>query len=102
MAVPAALAVFALTWVLIAFRRLRWLPIGRPAGAFLGGVGMVGVGALTFDEAWRAIDGGTLGLLLGMMLITAYLQRAGWFAWSAHQLLGVARTPLRLLFAISV
>lgn len=97
-----ALAVFGLTWLLIAFRRLRWLPIGRPAGALLGAVGMIGVGALSFDEAWRAVDGGTLALLLGMMLVTHYLERAGLFAWSAHHLLGVAQTPLRLLYAISL
>lgn len=97
----AAVAVFALAWLLVAFRRLRWLPIGRPAGALLGAVGMVAVGALSFEEAWAAIDGDTLALLLGMMLVTAYLERAGLFAWSAHGLIGAARTPLRLLLALS-
>lgn len=101
MFVAAVLAVFAFTWVLIAFRRLRWLPIGRPAGALAGAVGMIAVGALSFDEAWRAVDGGTLGLLLGMMLVTAYLQRAGLFAWAAHHLVPLARTPIRLLVAVA-
>jgi Na+/H+ antiporter NhaD/arsenite permease-like protein len=93
--------VFALVWVVIAFRRVRWLPIGRPAGALAGAVGMVAVGALTPEQAWRAVDGGTIALLLGMMLITAYLQRAGWFGFSAHRLVGWARSPVRLLLAIA-
>jgi Na+/H+ antiporter NhaD/arsenite permease-like protein len=96
-----AVLVFLLVWVLIAFRRLRWLPIGRPAGALAGAVGMVAVGALTPEQTWVAIDGGTLSLLLGMMLVTAYLERAGWFGWSSHHLVGWAPTPLRLLLAVS-
>src|SRR5262245_7525698 len=87
--------------MLIAFRRLRWLPIGRPAGALAGAVLMVGVGALDPDRAWAAIDGGTLSLLLGMMLVTAYLQRQRWFAWTGHRVLQWARTPFGLLLAVS-
>lgn len=93
--------VFAVVWCLIAFRRLRWLPIGRPAGALAGAVGMVAVGASTPEQAWDAIDGGTLSLLLGMMLITAYLQRSGWFGATAHHLVGAAGTPLRLLLVVT-
>jgi Na+/H+ antiporter NhaD/arsenite permease-like protein len=96
-----AVLVFLVVWMLIAFRRLRWLPIGRPAGALAGAVGMVAVGALAPEQAWDAIDGGTLSLLLGMMLVTAYLERAGWFDWSSHHLVGWAATPLRLLLAVS-
>lgn len=96
-----AVFVFAVVWVLIAFRRLRWLPIGRPAGALAGAVGMIAVGALTPQTAWQAIDGGTLSLLLGMMLITAYLQRAGWFGWCAEWIVARSRSPLSLLLAIA-
>lgn len=40
----AAVAVFVLSDALIAFRRLRILPIGRPAGALLGAVLTVTLG----------------------------------------------------------
>jgi Na+/H+ antiporter NhaD/arsenite permease-like protein len=93
--------VFVVVWLLIAFRGLRWLPIGRTGGALAGAVGMVAVGALTPEAAWAAVDGGTISLLLGMMLITAYLERAGWFGWSAHHLVARAGTPIRLLLAVS-
>ncbi len=96
----APVLVFALTWLLIAFRRLRILPIGRPAGAMLGAVGMIAVGALTPSEAWAAIDHDTLALLLGMMILTAYLERAGWFGWASHRALTAAGDGFRLLVAV--
>jgi Na+/H+ antiporter NhaD/arsenite permease-like protein len=99
--VAATLLVFALTWALIASRRLQVLPIGRPAGALLGAVGMVAVGALTPEQAYAAIDHDTLALLLGMMLISSYLQRTGFFSWSAHQALASAGRPVPLLLAVS-
>lgn len=99
-ALPAVL-VFGIVWLLIAFRRLRWLPIGRPAGALAGAVGMVAVGTLTPQRAWQAIDGDTLSLLLGMMILTAYLQRAGWFGWCAHRMTRWTKNPLRLLLLLS-
>ncbi|MEQ1504004.1 MAG: SLC13 family permease [Myxococcota bacterium] len=96
-----ALLVFAISWALIAFRRLRWLPIGRPAGALAGAVAMVAVGAETPEQAFAAVDGGTIALLLGMMLVTAYLMRAGLFGWCADRILAAAKTPQRLLIALA-
>lgn len=98
----ATLAVFAVSWLLIAFRRLRWLPIGRPAGAMAGAVGMVAVGALTPEEAWAAVDGATITLLLGMMLFTAYVEKARLFDVVAARLLAARPGPGALLAAVSV
>ena len=55
-----ALAVFALAYALIAARRFRFLPIGRPTGALLGAVLMVLLGCLTPKEAYASIDGRSL------------------------------------------
>lgn len=96
------LAIFALTYVLIAARRLRWLPIGRPAGALLGAVLMVVVGALTPAEAYAAIDHDTVVLLLGMMLMTAYLEAAGFFERLARAMIARAATPWSLLVVVSL
>jgi Na+/H+ antiporter NhaD/arsenite permease-like protein len=96
-----AILVFCVTWALIAFRRLRWLPIGRPAGALTGAVAMVAVGASTPSQAYAAIDGSTISLLLGMMLITAYLMRSGVFGWCADRLTTFANTQVRLLVGVA-
>ena len=88
-----AIAIFTLTYLLISGRRLKVLPLNRPAAAVLGTVLMVAAGVLSPEEAYRAVDYDTLVLLMGMMLIAAYLHLAGFFQWAADQILRRARTP---------
>ena len=96
----AAIAVFALTYALIGGRRLKILPLNRPAAALLGAVLMVVLGVTTPERAYRAVDYDTLVLLLGMMLIAAYLHLAGFFGWAADRILRSAGTPQRLLLFV--
>src|SRR5437773_8089770 len=93
-----AVAIFVVTYLLISGRRLKVLPLNRPAAALLGCVLMVACGVLTPEQAYRAVDYDTLVLLLGMMLIAAYLSLAGFFDWAANWILQHARTPQALLF----
>ncbi|MDC0715999.1 SLC13 family permease [Nannocystis bainbridge] len=95
-------AVFGLTYVLIAARRLRALPIGRPAGALLGAFLMVAIGALRPADSYAAIDGDTILLLFAMMALVAYVERAGFFEWAAARAIARARTPVGLLVAVAV
>ena len=96
------LAVFGLTFVLIAGRRLRALPIGRPAGALLGAVGMVAVGALSPEEAYAAIDAGTIALLLAMMMLGAWLEEDGLMARGEAALTRGASSPFVVLARVSL
>ena len=95
-----AIAIFGLTYLLISGRRLKILPLNRPAAALLGTVLMVGLGVMTPQQAYAAVDYDTLVLLLGMMLISAYLSIAGFFNWAADRVLRLAGTPIRLLFLL--
>ena len=96
----AAVAIFAFTYLLISSRRLKLLPLNRPAAALLGTVLMVAFGVLTPEQAYRAVDYNTIVLLLGMSLVSAYLQLAGFFDWTAEWILQRARTPERLLLLV--
>ncbi len=96
-----AIAIFAVTYLLISGRRLKMLPLNRPAAALLGTVLMVACGVLTPEQAYRAVDYDTLVLLLGMSLISAYLYLAGFFDWTADWVLKTARTPQRLLLYLT-
>lgn len=98
----AALAIFAVTYLLLSGRQLRVLPLNRPAAALLGTVLMVACGILTPEQAYHAVDYDTLVLLLGMSLVSAYLYLAGFFDWTADWVLRVARTPRRLLFFLTL
>src|ERR1019366_2946574 len=92
-----AVIIFCVTYLLISGRQLKILPLNRPAAALLGTVLMVAFGVLTPEQAYRAVDYDTLVLLLGMMLISAYLCLAGFFDWAADWILRRAKTPHGLL-----
>src|SRR5436309_11370294 len=92
-----ALSIFTFTYLAISGRRLKVLPLSRPAAALLGTVLMVACGVMTPEQAYRAIDYDTLVLLLGMSLISAYLFLGGFFDWTADWVLNRAKTPQRLL-----
>jgi Na+/H+ antiporter NhaD/arsenite permease-like protein len=97
-----AIAIFAVTYLLISGRRLKILPLNRPAAALLGTVLMVATGVMTPKQAYAAVDYDTLVLLLGMMLISAYLYLGGFFDWAADWVLRVAGTPQHLLLYLIV
>ena len=97
-----ASAIFAITYVLISGRQLKILPLNRPAAALLGAVLMIATGVMTPERAYRAINYDTLVLLLGMMLISAYLYLAHFFEWAAGLVLKFSRTPERLLLYVTL
>jgi Na+/H+ antiporter NhaD/arsenite permease-like protein len=97
-----AIAIFAFTYVLISGRRLKVLPLNRPAAALLGAVLMVGCGVMTPRQAYQSVDYDTLVLLLGMMIISAYLFLAGFFDWAADWILRHAATPRQLLLYLII
>src|SRR5262245_55342262 len=97
-----AIAIFVLTYALISGRRLKILPLNRPAAALLGAVLMVATGVMTPEEAYQAVDYDTLVLLLGMMIIAAYLYLAGFFDWAAEIILDRARSPETLFGMLMV
>src|SRR5438876_2189591 len=92
-----AILIFGITYLLLSGRRLKLLPLNRPAAALLGTVLMVACGVVTPQQAYRSVDYDTLVLLLGMMIISAYLCLAGFFEWAAHWVLRRAKTPQALL-----
>jgi hypothetical protein len=92
-----ALIAFAVTYVLIAARRLPLLRIGRPTLALAGAVAMVAVGVLTPAEAFGFVDLRTLALLFGMMVISGYLDEAGFFAALTRTTLWRTWSPETLL-----
>ncbi len=97
-----ASAIFAFTYLLISGRQLKILPLNRPAAALLGAVLMITTGVMTPERAYRAINYDTLVLLLGMMIISAYLYLAHFFEWAAELVLNISRKPARLLLHVAL
>jgi Na+/H+ antiporter NhaD/arsenite permease-like protein len=98
--VLAALLVFALTYLAIAAGRVPWLSVDRPSAALLGAVVMVAARVLTPAEASAAVNGDTLGLLLGTMVLSAYLGEGGFFRWASGRILRSVAGGRALLWAV--
>jgi len=96
----ASLGVFLLTYVLISLQKIRFLNLDRPSAALLGALLMVVLGVLPLARAYAAVNYDTIFLLLGMMVVIAYLQLGGFFEWMAVWILRRARTPRRLLWLL--
>src|SRR5688572_23562987 len=91
--------VFAITYVLVASRRLRIVKIDRPAGALTGAVLAVALGAITPEDAAHAVDQTTIILLFAIMGMGAFLSVDGFFERASRRIIAWARTPTRLVGA---
>lgn len=95
-----AIAIFAGTYLVIAIGKLPGYYLDRAGAALLGASFMVGLGAVSLDQAYRAIDFDTIALLLGMMIVVANLRLSGFFRLVNNWVVTRAHHPLVLLMAI--
>jgi Na+/H+ antiporter NhaD/arsenite permease-like protein len=91
----AALPILFLTLGLISLQRFGRFQINRPIAALFGAMLMVVFGVLTWHGALGAVGAGleTLALLLGMMMMVATLEVAGFFEYLAERLASRAASP---------
>jgi Na+/H+ antiporter NhaD/arsenite permease-like protein len=94
--------VLLVTYALIAGRRWKLLPIGRPSGALLGAVLMVALGGVTPSGAYALLDLPTLALLLGMLIIAAVLDQDGHMDTIVGLLVRGDPTPRALLVRLAL
>ena len=95
-----AILIFAITYLVLAIGRLPGFRVDRTGAAIIGASFMVGVNALSLDEAYRAINLDTIILLFGMMIVVANLQLSGFFSLVAERVVEHAHSPFLLLTAI--
>lgn len=92
--------VFGITYALVASRRLRVVRIDRPAGALIGAVLAVVLGASTPAEAAEAVDKTTIILLFAVMGMGAFLALEGFFDRLGQLVVARTRSKRRLAVAI--
>jgi Na+/H+ antiporter NhaD/arsenite permease-like protein len=93
--------IFLLTYAGISLGRIPGLRLDRAGIALTGAALMMAVGAITPDEAYRAVNLDTLALLLGMMILVAHLRLSGFFRLVTSWALEHAHSPLILLATIA-
>jgi len=96
----AAGVIFVGSYLALAVGRIPGLSIDRAGIALVGAGLMVASGALTLEDAYKAVDLDTITLLLGMMIVVASLRISGFFAVANAWVMARANRPLILLGAV--
>lgn len=94
--------IFVITYAGVALGRIPGLRLDRAGIALTGAALMMAVGAITPEDAYRAIDLDTLALLLGMMIVVAHLKLSGFFRLVTGWALAHAHSPLVLLATVAI
>ncbi|HVU25453.1 MAG TPA: anion transporter [Opitutus sp.] len=92
--------VVSATLVGVAIGRWPWLNMNRATIALVGATMLMALGIIPLERAIRAVDWNTIVLLFAMMVLNVNLRSAGFFRLVTARLVGVARTPRRLLALI--
>ncbi len=98
------LIVVFITYAAVAIGRvpIAGLRMNRATIALVGAAALILIGAITQDQAFAAIDLGTLVLLGAMMVININLDLSGFFDLVTVRVIRLARTPRMLLALIIV
>jgi Na+/H+ antiporter NhaD/arsenite permease-like protein len=94
------LIILFVTYLLIALQGVPGIRLNRPAASLLGAVAMVTIGGLPMHDAYAAIDMDVIVFLLGVLLLTAYLELGGFFEWVSSGIVRRAHAPRSLLGVI--
>jgi Na+/H+ antiporter NhaD/arsenite permease-like protein len=97
---PLIWIIFALVYIGMALGKLPGLGLDRTGVALLGGIAMIGVGAISLPDAARSIDYETLLLLFSLMLFSAQLRLTGFYGAVGRALARATERPKRLLAAL--
>lgn len=92
-----SLLIFIVTYAIIVLQKIPGLHLSRAAGALVGAVAMGVFGVLTIPEIYAAIDLDAVSFLLGVMILTSYLEMAGFFTIVERLIASRARTGSALL-----
>lgn len=95
-------AIILLTYAAIALGRVPALRMNRATIALVGAAALIALGAISEQQAFAALDLGTLTLLFAMMVINANLRMAGFFRLIGNRVLKLAHSPRMLLALVIV
>jgi Na+/H+ antiporter NhaD/arsenite permease-like protein len=96
----SVLTIFALVYLGMALGGLPGLALDRAGVALLGAIALLALGDVDARTAWGAIDVDTIALLFGMMVLSARLERAGFYEDVAARLARSPLPPHRLLLIV--
>lgn len=96
----AILAVFVAVYVGMFLGGAPGLALDRTGVALLGAIVLIASGLVDFEAAWDSIDLPTMGLLFGLMVVSAQLRLGGFYARVTRGLVALDAGPAVLLAAL--
>lgn len=93
--------IFFIVYLAMGLGHIPGFKVDRTGAALIGAIAMILAGKLTPEAAWNAIDYRTIGMLFGLMVVSAAFVASGFYAWVAHR---IATLPVKppVLLAILV
>jgi Na+/H+ antiporter NhaD/arsenite permease-like protein len=92
--------VFALVYLGMFLGGLPGLALDRTGVALLGAIALVAAGKVAPAEAMAAIDVPTMGLLFGLMVLSAQFRLSGFYGWVTRKVALARVAPPRLLLLL--
>jgi Na+/H+ antiporter NhaD/arsenite permease-like protein len=89
--------VFAFVYLGMILGEIPGLALDRTGIALLGAIAYLATGHVTGAEAWGAVDLPTMGLLFGLMVVSAQFRLGGFYSRVTRWLAGVAVGPAAVL-----
>jgi Na+/H+ antiporter NhaD/arsenite permease-like protein len=96
----AVVAVFIVVYIGMLLGRLPRLQLDRSGVALLGAIALIAGGALSLNQAARAVDIPTMTLLFAFMVISAQLRLGGFYTRAAEAVTSLKTSPALLLGAV--
>jgi len=91
------LLVFLLVYVALGFGKLPGFKVDRTGAAVVGALAMMATGSISPQAAWSAIDYRSVGMLFGLMVVSAAFVVSGFYGWAAHRVATLPVSPPLLL-----
>jgi Na+/H+ antiporter NhaD/arsenite permease-like protein len=97
---PVVVLVFAFVYVGMILGEIPGLALERTGVALLGAIVLLAAGRVSPEDAWAAVDVPTIGLLFGLMVVSAQFRLGGFYAKVTRQIAAAAIGPPALLAAL--
>ena len=94
--------VFCIVYLGMILGGLPFLQLDRTGIALLGAIALIGIGAVSPDEAAKSIHLPTLILLFSFMVVSAQMRLGGFYDWVTRRLAALPLSPPLLLAALSL
>ncbi|QFR34214.1 SLC13 family permease [Ancylobacter sp. TS-1] len=91
------LVIFLLVYVAMGFGKLPGFKVDRTGAAIVGALAMMVAGSISPKVAWDAIDYSSVGMLFGLMVVSAAFVVSGFYGWTAQRVALLPVSPPVLL-----